>query len=416
MRVLLINPNRYSNPPVPPIGLEYLSASLIEQGHEAEILDLCFSENLYADIDHSIRSFQPHIAGVTVRNVDTVIYHANEFFLNEIKGIVGHLRHHHGLPVMIGGAGLLSNPEGILEYLDADYAVKGPAEKTVNDILRKYRQGLSEGRVFQGIYSFGTSCPRKSGALDYQKYFERGGVAGFETHKGCSSSCVYCLEANTPVSFKGISDVVGEIKTLVETGYDHFHLCDSEFNENDEYAADFCSALKHAGLPIRWALYMKPAYAGKNLFRLLKDTGAYLITLTVDSWKKCPLYWEDYEKCVYRAKANGIRVAVDFLTGFPYEREDTLREYFDILRRPLPDSIGVNTYIRLYKALKLTDIISNDPELKNGLLGSADDPSFIKPVFYNQIDTAKLKQLIDGDPLFRIEGIEKGVNYTRISA
>ena len=32
MRVLLINPNRYSNPPVPPIGLEYLSASLIEQG------------------------------------------------------------------------------------------------------------------------------------------------------------------------------------------------------------------------------------------------------------------------------------------------------------------------------------------------------------------------------------------------
>ena len=159
MRVLLINPNRYSNPPVPPIGLEYLSASLIEQGHEAEILDLCFSENLYADIDHSIRSFQPHIAGVTVRNVDTVIYHANEFFLNEIKGIVGHLRHHHGLRVMIGGAGLLSNPEGILEYLDADYAVKGPAEKTVNDILRKYRQGLSEGKVFQGIYSFGTSCP-----------------------------------------------------------------------------------------------------------------------------------------------------------------------------------------------------------------------------------------------------------------
>ena len=41
MRVLLVNPNRYIIPPVPPIGLEYLAASLEAQGHEAVIL---FSE------------------------------------------------------------------------------------------------------------------------------------------------------------------------------------------------------------------------------------------------------------------------------------------------------------------------------------------------------------------------------------
>jgi hypothetical protein len=75
----------------------------------------------------------------------------------------------------------------------------------------------------------------------------------------------------------------------------------------------------------------------------------------------------------------------------------------------------VNTYIRLYKALKITDIILNDPMLRNGLLGVTDDPSFIKPVFYNQIDAGILKHLIDGDPVFRIEGIEKGVNYTRVN-
>ena len=46
MRVLLINPNRYQSPPVPPIGLEYIAASLEEKGHHAKILDLCFSENV----------------------------------------------------------------------------------------------------------------------------------------------------------------------------------------------------------------------------------------------------------------------------------------------------------------------------------------------------------------------------------
>jgi radical SAM superfamily enzyme YgiQ (UPF0313 family) len=414
MRVLLINPNRYASPPVPPIGLEYLLSSLAGQGHEARILDLCFSEDLYADIDQEIRSFQPDIAGVTVRNVDTVLYHTNEFFLDQIRAIVGHLKRRHGLRVMIGGAAILSNPYGVLDYLQADFAVKGPAESSISEILEKSSQGSLPGKVFQGVYSGSNPFSRDSRVLNYKKYFEKGGVAGFETHKGCSSSCVYCLEANTTVRFKEIPHVVGEIKSLVDMGCDHLHLCDSEFNEDNEYAVDFCSALKKAGLGIRWALYMKPVYTSKALFRLLRESGAYLITLTVDSWKKCPLYWEDYEKCVYSAKANGIRVAVDFLTGFPYETEDNLREYFEILSRPLPDSIGVNTYIRLYKALKITDIILEDPESKNGLLGATDDASLVKPVFYNRIDTGKLRQLIDGNPLFRIEGIEKGVNYARV--
>lgn len=415
MRVLLINPNRYINPPVPPIGLEYLAASLKAQGHEAAILDLCFSENPYEDIELSIRSFQPEIAGITVRNVDTVIFHANEFFLDQIRHIVGYLKSQHGLRVIIGGAGILSNPDGILDYLDADCAVKGPAESAMSEVLNACSGGKVQRGVFQGIHTGKRGGLREPHLIDYKRYFEKGGIAGFQTHTGCSSSCVYCLEANTPVSFREIPDVVEEIKTLADMGFDHFHLCDSEFNEDSDFAVDFCTALKKAGIPIKWALYMKPVYTSKALFRALKECGAYLITLTVDSWRKCPLYWEDYEKCVYSAKSSGIDVAVDFLTGFPYETEGNLREYFEILRRPLPDRIGVNTYIRLYKILKITDIILNDPILKSGLLGAADDPSCIKPVFYNQIDTQRLKSLIDGDPLFRIEGVEKGVNYTRIN-
>jgi hypothetical protein len=415
VRVLLINPNRYSNPPVPPIGLEYLAASLKAQGHEAAILDLFFSENQYEDIDLSVRSCRPEIAGITVRNVDTVIYQDNEFFLDQIKGIVAYLKNRHGIPVMVGGAGLLANPDGILRYLDADYAIKGPAETTINEILSTFGASDLRRGVFRGIHSGRNSFSRESGLIDYQRYFEKGAIAGFETHKGCSSSCAYCLEANTPVSFRDIQDVIQEIKTLADLGFGHFHLCDSEFNEDGDYAIDFCTALKKAGFGIKWALYMKPAYTSKALFRLLKECGAYLITLTVDSWRKCPLYWEDYVKCVYSAKAYGIGIAVDFLTGFPYETESDLREYFEILRRPLPDGIGVNTYIRLYKTLKITDIILKDPMLHNGLLGATDDSSCIKPVFYNQIDTEKLKLLIAGDPLFRIEGVEKGVNYVRVN-
>jgi hypothetical protein len=273
----------------------------------------------------------------------------------------------------------------------------------------------NERRVFTGRYAGRLACRRRPSRLDYKHYCGSGGVVGFETHKGCSSSCVFCLEANKPVVFKPVEELLEEIKSFVEAGYDHFHLCDSEFNESLEYSIDFCSALKKSGIGMRWAVYMKPANFNKSLFRLLKDVGVYLITLSVDSWKKCPLYWTDYERFVFGAKAAGINVAVDFLTGFPYETEDNLREYFEILRRPLPDSVGVNSYIRLYKTLQITDIILRDGSLRTRLLGEVRDRSLLKPIFYNHIDTDKLKQLIDGDPLFRVEGIEKGVNYGRIA-
>jgi anaerobic magnesium-protoporphyrin IX monomethyl ester cyclase len=414
MKVLLVNPNRYKSPPVPPLGLEYITASLEEKGHAAEIVDLCFSREFYKDIDNAIISFNPDVVGITVRNADSVLYHTNEFFLDEIKDIIDHIKSGYGLKVIIGGTGVLTNPEGTLDYLNADYAIAGPAENTIHAVLDKMGRSDTGRKVYHDKTAGGISCRRRPLKIDYRKYTEAGGVIGFETHKGCSSSCVFCIEANSRVSFKDPEDVIEEIKSFVDIGYDNFHLCDSEFNENLEYTIDFCTALEKTGLGIKWAVYMKPANFNKKLFKLLKDTGVYLITLSVDSWKKCPLYWTDYEKFVFGAKSSGIKVAIDFLTGFPYETGDNLSEYFDILRRPLPDSVGVNTYIRLYKSLQITDIIMKDTKLKDNLLGKIDDPTFIKPVFYNSIDTERLRHLLGDDGFFRIEGPEKGVNYGRI--
>ena len=413
MKVLLINPNKYKSPPVPPIGLEYLAASLERNSHAVEILDLCFSEALYTDIDNAVASFRPDVAGITVRNVDTVLYQTNEFFLDEIREVVNYLKVNHGLKTIIGGTGVSANPSGVLDYLNADCGIAGPAEDTIHEVLTDIRIS-GHGKIYRCKYRQEISCCRRPLKIDYAKYCGAGGVIGFETHKGCSSSCVYCLEANSRVSFKHAEDVVKEIRSFVDIGYNHFHLCDSEFNESLEYSIAFCSALKKSGLNIRWAVYMKPANFNKTLFRLLKDTGVYLITLTVDSWKKCPLYWEDYETFVFGAKSFGIKVAVDFLTGFPYESDDNLSEYFDMLRRPLPDSVGVNTYLRLYSTLQITDIILRDENLKSRLLGEADDQTLLRPVFYNHNNTAALKRLINGDPIFRVEGTERGVNYGRV--
>ena len=414
MKVLLINPNRYKSPPVPPIGLEYIAACLEHKGNASSIVDLTFSEEIYKDIDEAIGSFTPDIVGVTVRNIDAVLYHTNEFFLDEIKDIVAYIKSKYGLKVIIGGSGVSVNPEATREYLAADCAIVGPAENIINEVLNTMESTINFGRVIQGTFPTETPCSRRAELVDYKKYCDEGGVAGFETHKGCSSSCVYCLEAKTHVSFKRIEDVIEEIRVLVEMGHDHFHLCDSEFNERLDFSLKFCSALKKSGIPMKWAVYLKPVNSSEDLMRLLKDTGVYLITLSVDSWKRSPEYLSNVEQIISTAKPFGIKLAVDFLTGFPYEDDDTVLRWLDLFRKVKPDTVGINTYIRLYKSLRLTDVILKDMQLKTNLLGDTRDKTFIKPVFYNHIPKENLAQLIDGDPLFRIDGVERGVNYSRL--
>ncbi|MDH4230590.1 MAG: cobalamin-dependent protein [Nitrospirota bacterium] len=414
MNILLINPNRFMSPPVPPLGLEYLAGALEKEGHGTKILDLCFSDNIYNDIDEAVKSFTPDIAGISVRNVDSVLFDDNEFYLDEIRDIVRFIKSSCGIKVLVGGAGLMTNPEGVLEYLDADYAFVGPAEDDIPGFMKMILKQVPVERIYYGKARSDYSCKRVSSAVDYAKYYQNSGLAGFETHKGCSSSCVYCIEANSRVSFRNPGDVLREIRGFVDAGYNHFHLCDSEFNEDLDFSLDICSALKQSGMNIQWTVYMKPTNFNSKLFRLMKATGVYLITLTVDSFKKCSMYWSDIEKFVFHAKSNGIFLAIDFLTGFPYEDEKVLTDCLDLFRRVQPDRVTINTYIRLYEPLQITKIIMKDGALSPYLLGASGDRSMIKPVFYNHVDTQRLKELIEGDAFFRIAGEDKGVNYSTL--
>jgi hypothetical protein len=269
-------------------------------------------------------------------------------------------------------------------------------------------------KIYYGHCKSDFTCPRRSASIDYDKYYKNGGIAGFETHKGCSSSCIYCLEANSRVAFKRPEDIIRELRGFFVAGHNHFHLCDPEFNEDLDFSLAFCDALKLSGMDLRWAVYMKPTNYNRKLFRLMKETGVYLVTLTVDSFNKCSMYWSDVEKIVFNAKSNGISLAVDFLAGFPYEKESVLIECLNLFRRVQPDVVNINTYIRLYKFLKVTQTVMKDSSLQPYLLGATNDGSMIKPVFYNHVIAERLEELIEGEKIFKIAGREKGVNYSNV--
>jgi len=417
LSILLINPNSMKSPPVIPIGLEYLTTALEKHNHDVNILDLCFSTSAIIELKNILNKKSYDIVGFTIRNIDSCIYFNNEFYLSEFKKLIEYIKNC-AIPVILGGAGFSAMPYEILEYLQADYGIIGPGEIAFPKFLELWQAEQLDTKIFNG-WKYGIDdgiTHIRAKKVNYQQYLANEGIVGFSTHTGCQSQCPYCIEAGTKLSFKKIPNIIEEIEFLVNSGYTHFHLCDSEFNSDLEFSLEFCEDLAKKSLPMKWTLYMKPSPYNERLFQLLHESNAYLITLTVDSDKIIQALnnysYEDLANIIDYCKKYKIELAIDLLTGFPYETIDSTKEMLEFFQKHRPKTVGISFYYRIFKNTALEKTIINNPDLQKKLTRAySDGENFLKPIFFNQLEQKDLQELIAGDDLFRIAGIEPGVNY-----
>ena len=76
MRVLLVQSKskQEDDKPVLPLGLCYLATALTGHNHEIDIYDTNTSTNPISELKRLIRSSEPEIIGVGLRNIDTSRY------------------------------------------------------------------------------------------------------------------------------------------------------------------------------------------------------------------------------------------------------------------------------------------------------------------------------------------------------
>ncbi len=414
MKILLINPNQYRTPPVPPLALAHLHSTLRNSPHESRILDLCFKDNSLSSLDETLQDFNPHIAGLTIRNIDTCIYQNNIFFLDDITRLVTHLKKH-GIPVLLGGAGYSFIPEGILEYTGADWGICGPAENAFVHFLELFEKEPPPGGTVLDGWKSGFDPDFRTdwnNCIEFERYTSERGILGFETQKGCMENCSYCAEGNGQVISRNPECIVEDLRDLADMGFTSFHLCDTEFNQDLSHCKAFLERLIRKGPEITWVLYMKSFPYDDELFRFLKKSGADLITLSIPTgsdWLK-----HVAEQCRL-AKKHGIKLAVDLLLGFPGETIEFAKRTIEALRKIRPDTVGVNSTIRLNPGLAITHKVTGSSEYQKHMFGAVtDNPYFIRPVFYNHLSVETLREIIGEDPLFKIEGFERTSNYERL--
>jgi tryptophan 2-C-methyltransferase len=89
-RVTLVNTNQVK-PAVAPIAYDYLHEPLSRAGFQADLLDLCFSQDVEMDIEKYCRHNRPDFWGVTLRNTDDVHFSSQYSLLDVIWEMVAAL-------------------------------------------------------------------------------------------------------------------------------------------------------------------------------------------------------------------------------------------------------------------------------------------------------------------------------------
>ncbi len=402
MRVALINTNRIQ-PPVAPIGLDYVAEALHAAGQSVELLDLCWKEDPRAAITRFFGTSEFSLVGMTLRNTDDCAFTSRQSFLPGFVDLVKTVRENTGAPIVLGGVGFSVMPEQILALAGADFGVWGEGEFALPElaVLLERRQPLYQipGLIWRcdGAWQRNSPSFRSPAGLpamsrrwvDNRRYFRMGGQAGFETSRGCSSRCIYCADPAAKgrnVRLRPATAVADELENLIGQGIDALHTCDGEFNTLESHALEVCREIIRRGLGgrMRWYAYCSPAPFSPELARAMRQAGCVGIDFGADHGNDSMLkrLGRDFSavdilNATRRTKEEGMAVMLDLLLGSPGETREGIEQTVEVVRQAAPDRAGVSLGIRVYPETELASQVTAK-EYNPGLTGgsSISDPLF----------------------------------------
>ncbi len=445
LAVLCVNSN-VMRPPIGPIGLEYVAASLERRGYGPCLCDLALAEDWRAALSDAVAEVAPAAVAVSVRNLDDAYFASQDFVLETTAEMVRHISALTDAPVVLGGVGFSTAPREVLSYTGAPYGIAGEGEEALPQLLNCLAGDGDVADVPGAVFRVGGGIVAVPPAFldlemlptpsrrfaDNRRYFAEGGQAGIETKRGCDHACAYCVEPaakGSRIRLRPPESVAAEFADLLDQGIDVLHLCDSEFNLPPEHAHAVCDALVRSGIAakVRWYTYACPHPFDQDLARAMARAGCVGINFGVDHADAGMLrrlgrtygpdqIWRTAQAC----RNAGMALMFDLLLGGPGETRETLARAIDLMRAIAPDRAGLSCGVRLYPHTPLTQMVRKQGPLEtnpNVHGARVDNDDFLRPVFYVDANLDEdihgiVAALVGGDKrFFHADPAQVGGNY-----
>lgn len=374
MKILLINPpiREWSKPNVFPLGLGYIAAVLLQEGHEVEVMDINAYRFKREEVENKIADADFDVVGIG-GIVTTYKY---------IKWLVKTLKiYHPDKKIIVGGSAGSSVPKIMLEKNPVDVACIGEGEETIEELIRIMENGddLSEvkgiwhkdkqGKVYQNekrspvkdlnkipfpawdLFPMDIYLKNPVGAPNRNKWLD--GIAdenalsmNLYTSRGCPYQCIYCYHDFMGQGYRQRTpeDVAQEIKILNQRyGVAYFHFIDDEFVMKKEFVYRFCKLVKDLsnkiGQKITWGCTGRANLMTEHLIAAMADAGCVLIGYGIESGSQKMLDLIKKKVTIKQAK-EAILLTKRYLgwadcslmIGYPGETRETIQETVDFCK------------------------------------------------------------------------------------
>jgi len=401
MRVVLISANTEQvNMPVLPIGMARVAAAVEKAGHEVRILNLMRPEHVSHSLQDALHGFQPHVMGISVRNIDDQYRESPRFLLPPVKQLVRECRRLSRAPLVLGGPGYSIFPEAVLEYLQADYGIHGEGEHAFPLLLDRLDRGLSPSDV-HGLLSPGEGAkgqPQRIRDLDAYPLPEpekhlyiptdenREEIwVPFQSRRGCPLYCSYCSTPFIEGDFirrQSVAAAVDNLRAYAAAGYRRFFFVDNTFNLPPSYAESLCEAIIEAELDIAWQAIIYPLRINPRLAEKMARAGCAGVALGFESGSPSILAAmnkryspEDVREAAKVLADHGISRMGFLLLGGPGETRETVEGSLEFADSLSLESMKMTAGIRVYPHTALAE-----QAIARGLVQSHQD--LLHPTFY----------------------------------
>ena len=99
-----------------PIGLAYVAGHLDQNRHSLKVLDLMFSDDYLADVEDTVKEFQPEMVGISIRNLGNHSYIDPQWALPTSKEVIDKVRSLSSAKIVVGGPAFNFLPKECFSY------------------------------------------------------------------------------------------------------------------------------------------------------------------------------------------------------------------------------------------------------------------------------------------------------------
>jgi len=330
----------------PPIGIYYIGAHLIENGHNVKILSWLEMGERNEAFFGILEQFKPRIIGFSVLN-------ANRWGAIELAKAAKEF--HSETTVVLGGVGATFLCEFFLKHFpQVDCVVTGEGEQTFLQLVEAIDKGSTgdlgkikglvwkqDGRIIRNDPV--TPLPDLDLLPNPALHFKYKHVI---SSRGCPWACSFCGSPRfwgRKVRFHSPSYFVDQLQRLFNKGVNFFYVSDDTFTLDKERVISICRLIIDRGLPITWQAISRVGYVDEEILYWMRKAGCIQISYGVESGSakirsrlNKKLKDSDIRQAFRLTKKYGIMPRAYFIYGSPGETQKTIQETLDLISEIKP--------------------------------------------------------------------------------